>query len=114
MHKLRGKKASVGRPWTAAEDALLGKMSDRKVGLRLERATLAVFARRRALGIPAWLRAAARNRRAWTAAEDALLGTMSDAAAAVQLERRRPEIIARRRSLGVPTWRRGGHAAKRP
>jgi hypothetical protein len=42
---------AAGRPWTEAEDALLGKMLDREVAARTGRHPKNVFARRKALSI---------------------------------------------------------------
>jgi hypothetical protein len=39
------------RPWTAAEDALLGTDTDREIGRRIHRSTVAIWNRRKKLGI---------------------------------------------------------------
>jgi hypothetical protein len=101
-----GIRKRVLRPWTAAEDFLLGRISDQEVARQTGRHVTTVFHRRSKLGIPACRPRGERNRGEWSTSEEKLLGTMSDSAVARQLGRSRTEVIEHRRSLGIATWRR--------
>ena len=49
---IAGAERPLQRPWTQAEDLLLGTFPDRELAKRLERTVRAVASRRRGLGIP--------------------------------------------------------------
>ena len=70
------------RPWTRAEDRLLGTLPDPAVGKRIGRLPSTVGHRRRKLGI-----ARHPQRGAFTPEEDRLLGTMPDPQVARRLHR---------------------------
>lgn len=88
------------RPWSKAEERLLGNISDRETTQRTGRTIEAVLARRVALG-----RRDPTRRRAWTAAEDRLLGTASDGDIAHLLKRTVSAVKTRRKGLKIPAAR---------
>jgi hypothetical protein len=92
--------ASWRRPWQPAEDALLGKLIDKKVAQRTGRSVHSVARRRRELGIPALGARTPQTQRPWTAEEDDLLGTVTDKDLALRLGCLTKEVFWRRRRLG--------------
>src|SRR5581483_11332512 len=106
-HRRRGTRPpKAGRPWTAEEEALLGTMTDRDVGVRTGRSPATVYARRAELGIPSFRRHAPLTRpRPWAPAEEALLGTMPDPELARRLGRQPMSVFYRRRQLRIPAYR---------
>ena len=84
--------------WTAAEDALLGKLTDlevaHKLGYRIER----VRRRRHLLGLPC----NNPQRRHWTKEEIALLGTKPDREVAQLVNRSLENVRFKRLELGIP------------
>jgi hypothetical protein len=84
------------RRWTAAEDALLGRMSDVEAARRLGRAVHSVRHRRLCLG-----RLKPPPTPPWTAEEDALLGTLPDRELARKLNRSAQAVAARRQHRGI-------------
>jgi hypothetical protein len=87
------------RPWTPAEDALLGTAPPPDVARRLGRPLYGVRARWHKLGLPRY------QRRPWAPAEDALLGAAPDSAIARHLGRAPHEVSQRRYKLGLPRYR---------
>jgi DNA-binding transcriptional LysR family regulator len=93
------------KPWTAAEDKLLGKRPDRVIAEKLGRPYYSVRDRRRFLGIkPMGSRVRHGLARAWTPAEDALLGTGSDEEIGQRIGRTESAVKMRRWLMrgGVP------------
>jgi hypothetical protein len=86
-------------PWTAAEEALVGKLPDAEVARRLGRSAKAVVHRRLKMGMALYK---VQNRRRWSAGEVALLGTDSDANIAKQLGRDLSFVAQQRRRLKIP------------
>ena len=85
------------RPWTASEDALLGRLPDEELGERLNRTLAAVKVRRFELHI-AKLNS---RKRPWLPERDRLLGTMSNEEVARRTGRSRSTVRRRRRALGM-------------
>jgi hypothetical protein len=86
---------SYSRPWTTAEEALLGVVPDRELAERLGRTFLAVQARREIKHLPP----VNPERRRFTKEEDALLKSLSNLEAARKLGRNIQVVAARRRYL---------------
>jgi hypothetical protein len=78
-----------GRPWTPAEDALLGTAPDANLVAALKRTRPAISKRRSVLGIPPFVRR-------WTAEEDALLAALADAEVAQRTGRTLAAVKFRR------------------
>jgi hypothetical protein len=91
------------RPWTAAEDALLGTHLDSVIARGLRRSLTAVAARRNLLNIAAFARPAN-----WGATELAMLGHYSDAELARITGRAVGEVNAKRLEI-VKSHRRSAH-----
>ena len=91
------------RPWTPAEDALLGTHLDSVIARGLRRSLTAVFARRNLLNIPAFARPAN-----WGATELAMLGHYSDAELAKITGRTVAEVNAKRLEI-FNSHRRSAH-----
>jgi hypothetical protein len=86
---------SYSKPWTPAEEALLGLVPDKELAKRLGRTFLAVQARREIKHFPP----VNPLRRRFTQEENALLKTLSDLEAARKLGRSLQVVAARRRYL---------------
>lgn len=91
-------RSNLGKPWTDAEDALLGTMSDGKLGDKLGRSEQGVFTRRRRLDIPPFKSTAARK---WTKRELAMLGKLPDGKLAAKIGVKRNHVIKTRKRLGI-------------
>jgi hypothetical protein len=86
-----------GPLWAAKDRALLGKLPDSEISLRLGRTMTAVRAQRKKLGLrdPS-------KRKPWTAAEVKLLGTAFDVVIARRLGRSEGSVKTQRQKLGIP------------
>jgi len=84
--------------WTAAEDALLGKLTDEEVAHKLSYPVMRVRRRRRLLG----LQSSNPNHRHWTTEEIALIGTLPDREVAKLVNRSLENVRCKRLALGVP------------
>jgi hypothetical protein len=91
------------RPWTPAEDRLLGSASDEALTKKLGRSRTTITARRGKLGIARFPRDGA-----WTAKEERLLGTVPDRELARRLGRTPVAVQARRVFKGIPSVLSGG------
>jgi hypothetical protein len=62
---LRKSNPRARRPWTSAEDSLLGTMSDTELAARLDRHIATVCIRRQKFGVPNfyWVKRSGRSRR---------------------------------------------------
>src|SRR5689334_21501921 len=89
-----------GRPWTASEDRLLGKIRDDEAAKRWGRTSAAVAARRLQLGRPL----AEPERRPWSKEQDELLGTGPDREVGRMVGRGPSNVAARRRELGIKVF----------
>ncbi|MBI1178465.1 hypothetical protein GC207_13605 [bacterium] len=87
------------RWWTAAEDKLLGTLSDGELARRLGRSTISVMRRRLRLGILLPVQS-----RLWTLEEDALVGAMPDRELAHKLNRTPAAVKIRRQRKGLPPF----------
>src|SRR6185503_10456261 len=85
------------RPWTAAEQDLLGRRTDRQIALELGRPERAVRERRRQRGILPFLYSPKR----WTIAEEQLLGKEPDFIVAKRLKRTLTSVSAKREGFGI-------------
>ncbi len=102
----------VNHNWTAAEDALLGKMSDGEAARRIGLTPLSIFRRRTKLGIPAYkppipkprkkLAVRRAKSKPWTSAEVSLLGTDTDRAIGARLGLTREAVQRERRLRKIP------------
>jgi hypothetical protein len=84
------------RPWTRAEDALLGTIPDKQLVRRLKRSYGAIAARRQMLRILPC------RPQAWRPEDDKILGTRPDEQIALLLGRTKIAVRARRCELGIP------------
>ena len=94
-----------GTSWTAAEERLLGTVSDQDLAQRLGRSLRAISLRRHQLHIPKFQS----GRRPWTRAEEELLGTMPDRRFAQRFKRSVRSVIVRRCEKAIPLLRRQKH-----
>lgn len=62
------------RPWTNAEEALLGTMTDEELAKKLDRSKIGIGVRRQRLNVPIF----APLRQPWSAADDALFRKFSN------------------------------------
>lgn len=86
------------KPWTPAEDRMVGRDSDAAIGRLLDREKVSVRRRRVALGIPTNFR----RRIKWTPDLDAMLGVRFDTEVAAIVGCSVPAVGVRRRRLGIP------------
>jgi hypothetical protein len=103
----------VNHNWTAAENALLGKLPDPDVARRIGLTPLSIFRRRTKLGIPAYkppipkprkkLAVRRAKSKPWTSAEVSLLGTDTDRAIGARLGLTREAVQRERRLRKIPT-----------
>jgi hypothetical protein len=84
------------KPWTAEEDAMLGKAADREVAEAIGRTRQAVAVRRRLVLGPA-----RDGHRPWTPEEDAILAALPATEAVEKLGRTREAVATRRCLLGL-------------
>ena len=89
------------RPWTHAEDKLLGTMPDAEVAKRIKRNVVAILKRRHRLQIPNRVPA----RYVWTQKQIARLGSMPDRKLAEQIGCPDYVVTYKRRSLKIPASR---------
>src|SRR6266576_2796150 len=94
---------AASNSWRPEEDWLLGTKPDNEIAARVKRTRMAVFLRRRALGIPPAIKRP--SQRKWTLAEDRLLGSASDAAIRRKLGRSVVSVQLRRLRLKLPSHR---------
>ena len=103
--------SGINHKWTAAENALLGKMPDSEAARRIGLTPLSIFRRRTKLGIPAYKPPIPKARKKlaprakskpWTSAEVALLGTDTDRAIGTRLGLTREAVQKQRRLRGIP------------
>jgi hypothetical protein len=95
------------RPFTANEDAQLGKAPDPQVARQLDRTVWEVFYRRRQLAIPSFRpHRPHKPPRNWRPHEDRRLGTMPDTELALELGCEPRVVFKRRRKLGIPAYGR--------
>jgi hypothetical protein len=104
MHDRDRFKLLFGRPFTAAEDALLGTATDREIAVRLNRDLQTIYGRRKRLGIPPFVKRKPQKRVVWTAAMDSKLGTMPDTVLARKLGCSSIAVFYRRRRLKVQSF----------
>ncbi len=90
------------RPWTAAEEKLLGTMADADLAWKLKRPSPEVFFRRHILKIPSFQKRA--SARSWTPREIKLLGRFTDAEVARRLGCSPFTVQHRRVKLGIPAY----------
>jgi hypothetical protein len=91
--------ADEDRPWTAAEDKLLGTKLDSVLAKELGRRVVTVRKRRKRKEIPHF------RYRPWTPAEEALLGQRKDNQLALEVGRALSAVKRRRQQLGIPPFR---------
>ena len=89
------------RPWTQAEEALLGTMPDRRFARKFKRSVRSVIVRRCEKDILLLKR----QKHRWTPADDKLLGARSDAQIALLLGLTTLAVSRRRQRLGIPAPR---------
>jgi DNA-binding CsgD family transcriptional regulator len=93
------------RPWTPAEEELLGTMADERLARRLKRSVETVRTRRAHRGIPVFNP----KKHWWTAEDDKLLGLRPDAQVAMLLGVNEGTVRHRRNqlriSLPAPLWK---------
>jgi hypothetical protein len=87
------------RPWTPAEDALLGTHFDRVVAKRLRRRAMTVYKRRRLLKIAVFGPRGKAPPCRWGATELSMLGRYPDAKVARITGRSLQEVQAKRKEL---------------
>ncbi len=86
-------------PWTAEEDALLGTISDARLAEALARSRMAVYLRRRMLGIRASKPGPVKIR--WTKRRLARLGRGTDSAVAREMGLHKSSVQKKRLALGI-------------
>jgi predicted transcriptional regulator len=96
---------AAGRPFTPEEDALLGTATDREVAAKLDRDQKTIHARRKRLGIPAFVKRKPQDKAVfWTPAKDKLLGTAPDSVVARRLRCKPEAVYYRRKRLRIPAF----------
>jgi hypothetical protein len=97
---------AAGRPFTPEEDAILGTAKDREIAAKLERDIKTIHARRKRLGIPAFVKRKPQSHPvAWTPAMDRKLGRMSDPDLAQKFGCSPHAVYHRRKRLKIPPFR---------
>lgn len=86
-----------GHGWTAEQEARLGKVPDGRLAKELGISLMAVFHRRRKLGIAPF-----GKRRQWTAEEEAMLGVLTDTEIAAKLGVSVQTVGYARADRGIP------------
>jgi hypothetical protein len=83
---------------------LLGTATDREIAAKLNRDIQTIYARRKRLGIRAFVKRNPQKHVVWTAAMDKKLGTMPDPMLASKLGCSSMAVFYRRRRLKIPAF----------
>jgi hypothetical protein len=97
---------AAGKPFIPEEDAILGTATDREIAAKLGRDMNTIHARRKRLGIPAFVKRKPQGKPVvWTPAKDKLLGKAPDPVVARRLGCKPEAVFYRRKRLKIPAFR---------